>query len=110
MIPSNRWFPTTLAARGAWYANFATQFERIAVSLGFTAADITEVNNDNDVMQFVGQADTEVEAYEKAVRAYRKTVTEGDVGDATPDFPANPAFALPVVVPTGIFERLDKLV
>jgi len=44
------------------------------------------------------------------VRAYRKTVTEADIGDPTPSFPANPTLALPVVVPTGIFERLNNLV
>jgi len=54
MIPSNRWFPRGLPERVAWFANFAAQFERIALSLGFTAADITEVDNDNEVMQFVG--------------------------------------------------------
>ena len=41
---------------------------------------------------------------------YRKIITEGDIGDPTPEFPANPAFALPVVQPTGIFERLNNLV
>ena len=46
----------------------------------------------------------------KAIVQYREVITEGDIGDPTPDFPANPAFALPVVQPTGIFERLNNLV
>ena len=32
------------------------------------------------------------------------------IGDPTPAFPANPAFALPEVVPTGIYQRLIELV
>lgn len=109
MIPSSTWFPTNLAARAAWFLNFYTQFAIVAASLGFKQPDIDAVESDNTVMQFLADIFNQIKAYEEAVRQYRKIITEGDIGDPTPGFPANPAFALPVVIPTGLFERLNKL-
>jgi len=109
MIPSQTWFPTNLPARAMWFQNFATQFAIVAVSLGFTAADIASVENDNQVIQFLADIHNQLKAFEEAVRQYRVIITEEAIGKATPQFPANPAFDLPVVIPTGIFERLNKL-
>ena len=109
MIPSSRWFPTNLPARASWFQNFATQFAVVAVSLGFTAADITSVQNDNQVMQFIADINNQLDAFKEAVRQYRVIITEEAVGKTTPQFPVNPVFDLPVIVPTGIFERLNKL-
>jgi len=110
MIPSRLWFPTNFAARADWYKNFAEQFAVLAAGLGFTPADVTAVENDNEVMQFLAGVVVEMKAYEDAVRQYRIIITESDVGQMTPMFPANPAMTLPTVIPTGIFERLIKLV
>jgi hypothetical protein len=109
MIPSKRWFPTNLPARALWMLNFATQFALVATSLGFIAADITSVEDDNRVFQFLADIFNQLKAYEEAVRQYRIQITENDIGKPTPQFPAPPKFTLPVVVPTGIFERLDRL-
>ena len=110
MIPSHKWFPRILAERAAWYENFANQFADVAVSLDFTANDVNSVNNDNDVFQFLADATVEIDAYKKAIGQYRTIITEGDIGDPNPQFPANPALTLPASVDTGIFERLIKLV
>jgi hypothetical protein len=110
MIPSQTFFPTNLAARAAFYQNFSTQFTVLGVGLGFTAGDIASVNNDNDVFQFLAQAIVQIEAYENAIRQYRIIITEGDIGDATPQFPANPSLTLPASVMTGMFERLNDWV
>lgn len=110
MIPSQTWFPTNLQDRVAWYNRFANNFAEIAASLGFTNAEITTTNDDNEVMQFLGATDLEIEAYVSAVGKYRKGITEGKVGTTTPAFPANLTLNLPKTVTTGIFERLDKLV
>jgi len=110
MIPSVRWFPSSLQACVAWFANFVAQFAQIAEGLGFTGDDVTAVRNDNEMMQFIGATDTQVKAYEKAVNEFRDIITEGDIGDVTPEFPANLVLSPPPSVPTGIFERLDKLV
>jgi len=109
MIPSQTWFPTNLAARAAWYENFATQFALIAVSLGFTTNDINSIANDNAVFQFLANAAVQLEAYITAIGKYRKIITEGDIGEPNPQFPANPSFTLPAIVYTGMFERLNKL-
>lgn len=110
MIPNQAWFPTNLQDRAAWFNNFAEQFTALAPSLGFTNAEISPTNDDNEVIGFLAEADLEVAGYEKAVRQYRKVVTEGDIGDTTPAFPAAPTLTLPKEIPTGMFERLVKLV
>lgn len=109
MILSKRWFPQGLPARALWMLNFATQFAAVALSLGFTQADIDVVENDNTVMQFLADIFNQAEAYKDAVRQYRVQITEYDIGKPTPQFPEATKFELPVVVPTGIFERIDRL-
>lgn len=110
MIPSSRWFPTTLQERAAWFNNLYNQFLVVAASLGFTVAEVTAVENDNNMMQFVASSALAIDAYDEAARQFRLNVTEGDIGDPTPAFPANPGFVPPTAVPTGIYERLDNLV
>lgn len=110
MIPSSKWFPTSLAERSAWYANLATQFDDVAISLGFTAADVTAVNDDHALLQSITAITMELDSYAAAVRQYRKIVTEGNTGDPTPAFPAMPTYVIAAAVPTGLFERLDSLV
>lgn len=110
MIPSNNWFPGSLAARVAWFENFATQFATLAAGLGFTAADVTIVEDDNKIIQFLGDTAVESKVYDDALRQFRIIITEGRIGDPTPQFPANPTFTLPVVQPTGIYERLSEMV
>lgn len=107
MIPNRAWFPTNLAERAAWYLNFNMQAQASGATLGLTAADLTQISDDNDVMQFLAGVATQVKAYDDAVRQYRTIITEGNIGEMTPPFPADPALALPVVIPTGLFERLN---
>ncbi len=108
MIPSHTWFPQSLQERAAWYQNYNTQIAIVGASLGFSAAEITGFADDNLVLQFLADTDTQMAAFDRAVRQYRKIVTEGDIGEPTPAFPANPAFALPKEILTGLFERLNK--
>lgn len=110
MIPNRRWFPGTLQERAAWFNNFSTQFVAVGTQLGFTALDQSGVVADNDIMQFLADSAVEVEGFKDAVRQYRIIITEGSIGEPTPSFPANPAFAPPASRPTGLFERLDELV
>ena len=110
MIPNPNWFPTNMAARADWYVNFNKQFTILAADLGFTPADVAWVNDDNQVMQFLAAVAVEMEAFTEAVRQYRIIISEQKIGDITPDFPAMPNLTLPVVVATGMFERLALLV
>ena len=111
MIPSTKWFPLSLEDRAAWFASFATNFSNVAVvPLGFTIADTNAVNDDNDIMQFLLGANSAIEAYKDAARQYRLIITEGDIGDPTPLFPAGIAPAVGTPVATGIYQRLIELV
>ncbi len=110
MIPDSRWFPTNFPARADWFSNFSKQFATVADGLGFSSEDTKSVENDNQVMLFLAEVFVQAKAFDDAVRAYRTEITEGDTGETTPQFPANPAFNPPVSVPTGIYERLDNLV
>src|SRR5690606_36357772 len=66
---------------------------------------------DNDIVQFVISAVTQMENIMAAARQYRKVILEGELGEATPSWPAQFAGTLPVpAVPTGIYERLDAMV
>ena len=109
IIPSRNWFPQNLPARAAWFVNFKTQFLIVAASLGLDSYN-GAVSNDSDVMQFLAQTVVELDAYKEAVRQYRIIITEKPTGEPTPQFPANPNFALPKVIDTGIFDRLKELV
>lgn len=110
MTPSNNWFPSSLQERAAWFQNFFFQFTQIAAMLGFLPAVVTQVSNDNEDFQFCANQTVEVDAFGSAFRAYRKTVTEGNIGDPAPAYPLNPSAVPPNQVATGIFERLDNLV
>lgn len=107
---SSRWFPSGLQEQAAWFENFYNQFSGLATSLGFTTGDATAVGEDNVVMQFLAGAVIEVDVFEKALRQYRRIITEGDIGDPTPKVPSNPELTAPTPVDTGIFERLNDLV
>jgi len=108
MIPNQSWFPTNLQDRAAWYVNFKNQFSAVAASLDLDDY-VTPVGNDNLVFQFVADIHNQIKAFDDAVRQYRKIITEDNIGKPTPDFPPMPAFSLPAVIPTGLFERLNKL-
>ena len=111
MIPNRRWFPLSLQERAAWYKNFNKQIQSIGASLGLTAAELEAVNRDDANIQFLARAAVQLEAYAAAVRQYRIIFTEGAIGETTPAFPADFSFAPPdPSVPSGAFDRLDKLV
>lgn len=111
MIPSKNWFPTNLQDRAAWYDNFNTQIQIIGAALGLTAPERDSIGEDNQMLQFLATTAVTIDAYTDGIRQFRKTITEGDIGDPTPVFPADIVLAAPAgTVTTGIFERLDNFV
>lgn len=90
--------------------NFNAQFSLIGVSMGFDAAELLSLANDNDAFQWLAQNAVEIDAFAESVRQYRKNVTEGSIGSPKPEFPVNPAGTPPMEVDAGLFERLVKLV
>ncbi len=92
-------------------ANFNAQFATVGVAvLGFTAATVTEVANDNESFQFLASNTGAIDSFVDAVRQFRIFLTEGNIGEPNPDYPTNPTAVPSIDVPTGIFERLDDLV
>jgi hypothetical protein len=110
IIPSRKWYPQDLAGGAVWWQNHATQFALLGASLGFTPAEIAQVQDDNTVVQFLAETMEQLDAYENAVRQYRDIIMKQPIGEPTPAFPANPTFTLPEVVPTGINQRLNERV
>jgi hypothetical protein len=110
MRPSNRYFPTSLAAQAAWFNNWAAGVGNVGASMGLSVAEIASVQADNTIVQFLAMTAVELDAYRSAVQQYRTIITEGKVGDPTPEFPAAIAPTLPTPVPTGIWERVDGFV
>lgn len=106
MIPNPAYFPTNLPARAGWYENFAAQALATGSQYNLTNAEIQQIQDDNDVIQFLANAAVTLDNYAEAVRQYRKVITEGNIGDPTPNLPANIVLNLPTVIPTGMFERL----
>ncbi|MBV9241763.1 MAG: hypothetical protein JO314_07135 [Acidobacteria bacterium] len=111
MIPSSKWFPTNLQDRDAWFTNFNTVMQGgVGATLGFTVAELLVLAHDWETFDYLATASVTLDNYSEAVRAYRKQLTEGNIGDPAPVFPANITFAMPFDQPTGIFERLDDMV
>ena len=62
-------------------------------------------------MQFLRNASLQMDAVIAAARQFRKVITEGVVGDPTPNWPAQFAGSPADPTPdTGVFQRLDDLV
>lgn len=111
MVPSSKYFPSSLGARADWYNNFQIQFETVAVTLGFTPADVVSVENDNTLLQFLVAANDQMNAVIDAARQFRTVMTEGAIGSPLPVWPTQFAILPPVpLVAVGLFERLDNLV
>lgn len=110
-VPSSAWFPSALADRAAWFQNFATQFGIIGMPLGFTMADVTAVNDDNDAVQWMATVAVSVNAYEKSMTQYRRLMLEGNIGDPPVAIPAPPTYPAPVpVIDPAVYARLINLV
>lgn len=107
---SNNWFPTSLVEQAAWFNNFMEQFQPLATSLGFSVAEVTAISEDNGDFQSIVATTFELDVFSAAVRQFRRSLCEGDVGDPQPTFPAATFTDTPNNRPAGIFERLDGYV
>lgn len=108
MIPSIRWFPGTLLERVAWYGNFNTHAQAEGLQYGLVQADLDQIKDDNNMMQFIGTSFVALDAYSQGWTAFRNILMTGTIGEPTPDTPTTPALSPPTIPPTGIFQRLIK--
>ena len=83
----------------------------IGESLGFDPDEVTAVQADNQLVQFLVTANTQMNTVMDAARGFRKVSLDGDNNDPTPNWPAqfsgSPADPPPS---PGVWFRLDKLV
>jgi hypothetical protein len=109
-IPSTKWFPARLQERSVWYATFFNAFSPIAVSLGFTAAELTAIQEDQQDLASIAATQEALDNYVSAFRQFRISVLEDPVGTPAPTFPAVGWVAPPNLVPAGVFQRLISAV
>lgn len=106
--PSPLWYPTNLQDQAAWHVVFAGQATASGTTYGLTAAEVTQIEEDKDMVVFLAAGMNTIDAYVDAVRAFRKDVLESPVNGGTPTFPAALALGFPPSVPRGIWERVIK--
>lgn len=105
-----RWLPSSLEALAPWFANFALKFDEFALALGFVAADVTKVQEDDKMVQWLLNAQQAAEANLDAFRQFRDETLYAEKGDPTPIDPPTALPPQPAALTTTIIERLVKLV
>jgi hypothetical protein len=110
-IPSNTYFPASLAARVAWLLNFLANLTPIAPMLGITNAELADLALDVEDFQSVAATTVSADSFRSSLREFRLSFSEGKVGDPTPVFPAENFNAPPNAPrPAGFFQRLIELI
>jgi hypothetical protein len=84
--------------------------QTLGVLLGFIAAELLQLDLDTAVVTALAAADIAASDYVEAIRAYRKAILEGKIGDPAVAFPVDITTAPANPVPPGIFERLDRMI
>lgn len=108
IIPSKTFFPTSLLDRVAWYANFNTHAQAEGLNYGLAQAEVDQIKDDNNLMQFLGDSYLPLEGYSQGWTAFRNVITTGAIGEPKPDIPTAPTISPPTIPPTGIFSRINK--
>lgn len=105
---NNRWAPAGLQELAAWFENFSTNMQTLGASLGFSTAELAAIDADAVMLTQLAANDIASRTYVDGVRAYRKIITEGDIGDPAPVFPTDFTNPPTTAVAPGLFERLDR--
>jgi hypothetical protein len=95
-----------------WFKQFAQSFATHGPALGFTAAEVTAVENDSLMLDFL--ISTMLPTYKAGLQArsaYKTLIKDGPVGATAGAFPSAPELVVPLVtVAPGILPRLRQLV
>lgn len=111
MIPSRKWFPASLQERSAWLLNFRTNLTPVAPALGILPAELASLELDIEDYQGLAAITLQVENFKSAVREFRISYSEGDIGDPMPVWPPMPNNAPPNAPrPAGMFQRIVEIV
>lgn len=106
-MPTQDWYPTTLAALGPWHATFSAQATATGTTHGMTAGNVTQAADDAGVVDAVLDYDDALRSYTEAWTAWRDFVLFGDPDDAPIEVPTVPELSLPgeALVTPGIRTR-----
>ncbi len=91
------WYPTSLAARVAWHANFAAQAVIDGTAHGLTAGLVTQTGIDSTNVALIVNFIQAVDDFRQAVTAWKDLILEGPIGTAlttSPPAPVVPALGL----------------
>ncbi len=110
-MAKDHYLPRADKDRVVWLNNFSTKFGTSAVPLGFVAADVTSVNNDGALFNYlVNQVEVFTSAKENRVN-YKNLIKDGPLGAVAGPAPTVPVVpAAPTGVAAGIFPRIAQLV
>ena len=104
--PNRAWFKTTLQERAAWFQNYNDKAQAEGLNYGLTQANLDQIKDDNNMMQFLASSFVAIDTYEKAWTAFRNGITTQPVGSAAFVAPDPLSLAVPTIPPTGIFQRV----
>jgi len=94
-----------------WFNSFQLKFATYGPTLGFTAADVTGVNDDYKMLAYVVQASELIRNESQARTSYKNVVKDGPLGIVQPTPPSVPTLTPPAtIVAPGIIPRLRALV
>jgi hypothetical protein len=105
------YLPNTDSALLVWFNSFQLKFSTYGPTLGFTAADVTGVTDDYNMLAYTVQASELIRNESQARTTYKNVLRDGPVGTVQPTPPSVPALTPPkTVVAPGIIPRLRALV
>ncbi|MDX6694047.1 MAG: hypothetical protein QOF02_1650 [Blastocatellia bacterium] len=105
-------YPKADAELVIWYKNFSQKFATHAPTLGFTAADVSAVQADAAMLDYlIGDLLPTYQSALQARTAYKNVIKDGPIGVAGGNPPGAPVTgAAPATVEPGIVPRLRRLI
>lgn len=94
-----------------WLNNFASKFSTIAIPFGFTAADVTTVNNYAAMFSYLINSVESLTTSKAKYVTHKNLIRNGAIGSSVGVPPAVPTLpAMPTAVPAGIFPMIAQIV
>ena len=89
-MPTEHWYPSRLADRIPFHANFSTQATATGVADGLTAAQVTQIADDSATVALVVNYDQEVDTFSQGFTEFMRLMLDGTVDTPLPPVPAPP--------------------
>jgi hypothetical protein len=108
-VITRAWMPRALDQFAPWYANFSLKFAQFAAPLGL-ASDAPKVDEDNQTVQWLADADEVAKANLSGFRTFRDETLFADKNSTKPTAPVTNLPVEPAKVSWAIIQRLINLV